>query len=67
MRSPRDLRNLASDRDVRDWAFSSLLVYYLTLAPDLSWAHGGGDGGDLIVAALSVIAGVRALYARGRC
>jgi hypothetical protein len=31
-----------------------LLVYYATLAPDLTWAHGGGDGGDLIVAAFTL-------------
>jgi hypothetical protein len=30
-----------------------LLVYYLTLAPNLTWAH-GGDGGDLIVAAYTL-------------
>jgi len=26
-------------------------VYRITLAPDLTWAHGGADGGDLITAA----------------
>ncbi len=26
-------------------------VYRVTLAPDLTWAHGGNDGGDLIAAA----------------
>lgn len=31
-----------------------LLVYCLTLAPGLTWAHGGADGGDLIVAAYSL-------------
>jgi hypothetical protein len=31
-----------------------LLVYSLTLAPDLTWAHGGNDGGDLIVAAYTL-------------
>jgi hypothetical protein len=28
----------------------ALAVYLLTLAPDLTWAHNGGDGGDLITA-----------------
>jgi hypothetical protein len=28
----------------------ALAVYVLTLAPDLTWAHNGGDGGDLITA-----------------
>ena len=28
----------------------ALVVYTLTLAPDLTWAHNGGDGGDLITA-----------------
>ncbi len=28
----------------------ALVVYMLTLAPDLTWAHDGGDGGDLITA-----------------
>lgn len=32
-------------------ALPPLLVYLLTLAPDLTWAHNGADGGDLIVAA----------------
>ncbi|MDP1545345.1 MAG: DUF2723 domain-containing protein [Anaerolineales bacterium] len=31
-----------------------MLVYSLTLAPDLTWAHGGTDGGDLIVAAYTL-------------
>ncbi len=31
-----------------------LLVYSLTLAPDLTWAHNGNDGGDLIVAAYTL-------------
>jgi hypothetical protein len=26
----------------------ALIVYQLTLAPDLTWAHNGSDGGDLI-------------------
>ncbi len=30
-----------------------LTVYLLTLAPDLTWAHFGGDGGDLITAAVT--------------
>ncbi|MFN2138564.1 MAG: DUF2723 domain-containing protein [Candidatus Promineifilaceae bacterium] len=32
----------------------SLLVYSLTLAPDLTWAHFGGDGGELITAAVTL-------------
>jgi len=28
----------------------SLLVYVLTLAPDVTWAHNGSDGGDLVTA-----------------
>ena len=28
----------------------SLLVYVLTLAPDITWAHNGSDGGDLVTA-----------------
>jgi len=31
----------------------SLLVYLLTLAPDLTWAHYGADGGDLITASFT--------------
>ncbi|GAB4482566.1 MAG: hypothetical protein OHK0031_05220 [Anaerolineales bacterium] len=31
-----------------------LLLYLLTLAPDITWAHNGADGGDLIVAAYSL-------------
>ncbi len=31
-------------------ALAALLVYRLTLAPSISWAHHGGDGGDLIAA-----------------
>jgi hypothetical protein len=30
-----------------------LLVYLLTLAPTLTWAHDGADGGDLVVAVLT--------------
>ncbi len=30
-----------------------LLVYLLTLAPDLAWAHHGADGGDLVTAAIT--------------
>ncbi len=30
-----------------------LLVYLLTLSPDLAWAHWGADGGDLITAAVT--------------
>ncbi|MCA9990560.1 MAG: DUF2723 domain-containing protein [Anaerolineales bacterium] len=32
----------------------ALLIYRLTLAPDLTWAHHGGDGGDLITAAVTL-------------
>ena len=28
----------------------ALVVYVLTLAPDLTWAHNGADGGDLVTA-----------------
>lgn len=31
-----------------------LLVYLLTLAPDLTWANYGGDGGELITAAVTL-------------
>lgn len=31
----------------------ALGVYALTLAPDLTWAHWGADGGDLVVAAVA--------------
>lgn len=31
----------------------SLAVYVLTLAPDLTWAHYGADGGDLIAASFT--------------
>ncbi len=31
----------------------ALLVYELTLAPSLTWAHWGGDGGDFITAAVT--------------
>jgi hypothetical protein len=31
----------------------SLLVYALTLAPDITWAHDSGDGGDLITAVMT--------------
>jgi len=30
-----------------------LLIYLLTLAPDLAWAHWGADGGDFVTAALT--------------
>ncbi|MBN1923021.1 MAG: DUF2723 domain-containing protein [Anaerolineae bacterium] len=33
--------------------FLGLALYILTLAPDLSWAHWGADGGDLAVAAVT--------------
>jgi hypothetical protein len=32
-------------------AGSLFVIYWSTLAPDLSWANGGSDGGDLIAAA----------------
>ncbi len=53
MRSPRDLTWLPIATFVSGFSLP-LLVYYLTLAPDLTWAHGGGDGGDLIVAAYTL-------------
>ncbi len=31
----------------------AFLVYWLTAAPDLTWAHQGSDGGDLLAAAVS--------------
>ncbi len=31
----------------------SLLVYLLTLAPEITWAHDGADGGDLITAVMT--------------
>ncbi len=31
----------------------SLLIYLLTLAPDLTWSHWGADGGDFVTAALT--------------
>jgi hypothetical protein len=31
----------------------SLLVYARTLAPDITWTHDGGDGGDLITAVMT--------------
>ncbi len=31
-----------------------LLVYLLTMAPDLTWAHHGADGGDLVTAAYTL-------------
>jgi len=30
-----------------------LLIYLLTLSPDLAWAHHGADGGDLVTAAVT--------------
>jgi hypothetical protein len=32
---------------------AALLVYMLTLAPDITWAHDGADGGDLITAVVT--------------
>ncbi len=54
MRSPRDLRIWLPIATFVSGFSLPLLVYYLTLAPDLTWAHGGGDGGDLIVAAYTL-------------
>jgi Protein O-mannosyl-transferase TMEM260-like len=31
----------------------ALVVYLLTLAPDITWAHNGADGGDLIAASFA--------------
>lgn len=31
-----------------------LLVYLITMAPDLTWAHNGADGGDLVTAAYTL-------------
>jgi len=53
MRSPRDLRTWLPIATFVSGLSLPLLVYYLTLAPDLTWAH-GGDGGDLIVAAYTL-------------
>jgi hypothetical protein len=47
MRSPRNFRTWLPIATFVSGLFLPLLVYYLTLAPDLTWAHGG----DLIVAA----------------
>ena len=33
---------------------TALSVYLLTLAPDITWAHAGNDGGDLITAAVTL-------------
>lgn len=35
-------------------AVLAFLVYWLTLAPDLTWSHHGGDGGELITAAVTL-------------
>ena len=53
MRSPRDLRTWLPIATFVSGLSLPLLVYYLTLAPNLTWAH-GGDGGDLIVAAYTL-------------
>jgi len=53
------ISNLQSPISRRDWLASllvsalALLVYVLTLAPDITWMHDGGDGGDLIVAVMT--------------
>lgn len=54
MRSPRDLGIWLPAATFVSGFSLPLLVYYLTLAPDLTWAHGGADGGDLIVAAYTL-------------
>jgi len=53
MRSPRDLKTWLPIATFVSGLALPLLVYYLTLAPDLTWAH-GSDGGDLIVAAYTL-------------
>lgn len=53
MRSPRDLKTWLPIAAFVSGLALPLLVYYLTLAPDLTWAH-GSDGGDLIVAAYTL-------------
>lgn len=35
-------------------AVLAFLVYWLTVAPDLTWSHYGGDGGELITAAVTL-------------
>lgn len=35
-------------------AVTAFTAYLLTLAPDLTWAHWGGDGGELITAAVTL-------------
>lgn len=35
-------------------AAAALIVYYLTAAPDLTWAYAGADGGELITAAVTL-------------
>ncbi|HOU12354.1 MAG TPA: DUF2723 domain-containing protein [Anaerolineae bacterium] len=42
-----------SDKRILPWAAggAALLVYLATLAPSLTWAHWGADGGDFIAAA----------------
>src|SRR3972149_1070758 len=54
MRSPRDLRTWLPIATFVSGFSLPMLVYYLTLAPNLTWAHGGHDGGDLIVAAYTL-------------
>jgi hypothetical protein len=53
MRLPRDLRTWLPIIIFFAGLSLPLVIYNFTLAPDLSWAH-GGDGGDLIVAAQSL-------------
>lgn len=35
-------------------AVFAAFIYWLTLAPDLTWSHFGGDGGELITAAVTL-------------
>lgn len=53
MRSPHDFRTWLPAATFVSGFSIPMVVYYLTLAPDLTWAH-GGDCGDLIVAAYTL-------------
>ena len=48
-----DLRPPTSNFPRLTLALSLFLLYIVTLAPSLSWANNGADGGDLIAAAIS--------------
>ena len=55
LRSLTDFSNLAARRALAALAFLvPLSVYLLTLAPGLTWAHYGADGGDLVTAAYTL-------------